>query len=110
MQAFRNHLWSQGSDDDREVEDEHDEPTGDEEPALGTTTAMNQSPLGGRIADAEARATKRCLLSAGPATGTAIPKRRCAATTKIASMMTSARKITTSRRNTADDCSDGQTR
>ncbi len=27
--------WAQGADDDREVEDEHDEPGGDEEPALG---------------------------------------------------------------------------
>ncbi len=36
-------LWSHGAaDDDREVEDEHDEPGGDEEPALGATTAVNQ--------------------------------------------------------------------
>ena len=34
--------WTQGADDDREVEEEHDEPGGDEEPALGATTAMNQ--------------------------------------------------------------------
>jgi hypothetical protein len=33
--------WAQGADDDREVEDEHDEAGGDEEPALGATAAMN---------------------------------------------------------------------
>jgi hypothetical protein len=37
-------LWALGAaDDDREVEDEHDEPGGDEEPALGATMAMNQA-------------------------------------------------------------------
>jgi len=36
------YLWAQGADDDREDESELLEPTGDDEPALGATTAMNQ--------------------------------------------------------------------
>ena len=52
--------WAQGSDDDRERENEHDEEGGDEEPALGSTTAINQecawaAPRGWPVEDGEDR-------------------------------------------------------
>lgn len=40
--TFPQSLWSHGSEDDREDESELLEPSSDEEPALGSTTAMNQ--------------------------------------------------------------------
>jgi hypothetical protein len=35
--------WAQGADDDREVEDEHDESGGDDEPMLDATAAINHA-------------------------------------------------------------------
>ena len=100
--------WADGADDDREDESELLEPGGDEEPALGATMASISSTPGGRMWTPGAHATKRSLRSAGRATAAAILKWRCAAMTTIASTMTSARKITTSRRSTADDRRDQQ--
>ena len=72
------------------------EPSGDDEPALGATTAMNQEHAWRANVDAWGSCDEANLRSAGRATVAAIPKWRCAAMTTTASMMTSGRKITTS--------------
>ncbi len=97
-------LWALGAaDDDREVEDEHDEPAATTSRRSARRWPSISSTPGGRMRTPGAHVTKLSLRSAGQATATAIPRWRCAATTTIASTMTSARKITTSRRITADD-------